>query len=74
MQLSSVARLKVTPEFCGFALWFEYVNDPFSCVTLDESFFWMLRPDNRAMGRVMDVVWYYLSVTKAKGPVTYPQQ
>ena len=24
----------------------------------DGSFFWMLRSDSRAMGRVLDVVWY----------------
>ena len=35
-------------------------------------FFWMLRSDTRAMGHVLDVVWYDLSVTKAKGSVTYP--
>ena len=35
-------------------------------------FFWMLRSDTRAMGRVLDVVWYDLNVTKAKGSVTYP--
>ena len=27
----------------------------------------MLRSDIRAMGRMLDVVWYDLSVTKAKG-------
>ena len=51
---------------------FGYVTDPFAPVTLDGSFFWMLRSDTRAMGRVLDVVWYDLSVTKAKGSVTYP--
>ena len=45
----------------------EYVTDPFAFVTLDESFFWMLRSDTRPIGRVLDVVWYDLSVTKAKG-------
>ena len=42
-----------------------YVTDPFAFVTLDGSVFWMLRSDTRAMGRD-------LSVTKAKGSVTYP--
>ena len=32
----------------------------------------MLCFDTRAMCRVLDVVWYDLSVTKAKGSVTYP--
>ena len=34
--------------------------------------FLMLHSDTRAMGRVLDVVWYDLSVTKANGSVTYP--
>ena len=44
---------------------FGYVTDPFAPVTLDGSFFWMLRSDTRAIGRVLDVVCYDLSVTKA---------
>ena len=35
-------------------------------------FFRMLHSDTRAMGRVLDVVWYDLSVTKAKGSATFP--
>ena len=49
-----------------------YVTDSFTFVTLDGSFFWMLLSDTRAMGPVLGVVWYDLSVTKAKGSVTYP--
>ena len=34
-----------------------YVTDPFAFVTLNGSFFWLLRSDTRAMGRVLDVIW-----------------
>ena len=32
----------------------------------------MIRSDTRAVGRMLDVAWCDLSVTKAKGSVTYP--
>ena len=53
-------------------LWGGYVTAPFAFVTLDGSFFWMLRSDASAMGRALDVIWYDLGVTKATGLVTYP--
>ena len=41
---------------------------------LNGTFFVSSCSDTRAMGRVLDVVYYDLSVTKAKGSVTFPVQ
>ena len=49
---------------------FSVYSASFAFVSPDESFFWMLRFDTRAMGRVLDVVW--VKHYKSKGSVTYP--
>ena len=41
-----------------------FIRGGFALVTLDGSFFGMLPSDTRPMGRVLDVIWDDLSVTK----------
>ena len=66
----SVTQFLAVGHIASFG-WF--VTDPFAFVTLDGSFFWMLRSHTRVMGRVLDVVWHNSSVTKAKSRL-YPHR
>ena len=41
-----------------------YVANPVLCVTQNGQFLQMFAPNTRAMGCVLDVIWYDFSVTK----------
>ena len=63
------ARIGRQTSFCSGRNKTGYVTDPFSVITIDGSFWWMLRPDNRANGRVLGAVWFDLGGTNAAGSV-----